>query len=234
VAKKILVIPDLHIPYHHPSAFDFLDALNEKLKPDLVINLGDEVDHHSISFHQHDADLLSPSSELEKAIFYLKDLSLIFPRMILLDSNHGSLYFRKIKANGLPSTIIKPLGQIYGTPKGWKWVSEYFLKLPTGDMVYFHHGKSSAPMGLSKNMGMCSVEGHHHGRFGVYYWSNGWKTFWGLHSGCLIDIKSLAFAYGKNNLPQPILGASVIIDGTPIPIRMCLDKKGLWDRQLPI
>ena len=42
--KSVLVISDLHIPYHHPQAFDFLKALKAKYKPDHVVNIGDELD----------------------------------------------------------------------------------------------------------------------------------------------------------------------------------------------
>ena len=45
--KSVLVISDLHIPYHHPDAFKFLAALKKKYKPDLVVNIGDEIDQHS-------------------------------------------------------------------------------------------------------------------------------------------------------------------------------------------
>jgi predicted phosphodiesterase len=42
--KSVLVISDLHIPYHHPQAFDFLQALKTKYKPDHIVNIGDELD----------------------------------------------------------------------------------------------------------------------------------------------------------------------------------------------
>ena len=58
--KSVLVISDLHIPYHHPDAFEFLKALKKKYKPDLVVNIGDEIDQHSISMHDSNPDL--PSS----------------------------------------------------------------------------------------------------------------------------------------------------------------------------
>ena len=35
--KSILCISDLHIPYHHPQAFDFLKALKKKISFDEVL-----------------------------------------------------------------------------------------------------------------------------------------------------------------------------------------------------
>ena len=79
--KSVLVISDLHIPYHHPDAFKFLAALKKKYKPDLVVNIGDEIDQHSISFHNHHPDLKSPGDELRAARVYVKELEKIFPKM---------------------------------------------------------------------------------------------------------------------------------------------------------
>ena len=62
--KSILVISDLHIPYHHRDSFEFLKALKKKYKPDLVVNIGDEIDCHALSFHDSNPDLPSAGDEL--------------------------------------------------------------------------------------------------------------------------------------------------------------------------
>ena len=72
--KSILCISDLHIPYHHPQAFDFLKALKKKIKPDLIVNGGDELDKHALSFHDSDPDLPSAGDELKQSKKYLSGL----------------------------------------------------------------------------------------------------------------------------------------------------------------
>ena len=93
--KSILCISDQHAPYHHPDTLDFLAALKKEYKPDCVVNMGDELDWHSISFHDHHPGLHSPKDELEIAKVFFKELHKMFPKMHVLDSNHGSLVFRK-------------------------------------------------------------------------------------------------------------------------------------------
>jgi predicted phosphodiesterase len=39
--KRILVISDLHIPYHHQDAFKFLKAIKKEFKPDTIINMAE-------------------------------------------------------------------------------------------------------------------------------------------------------------------------------------------------
>ena len=47
--SRILLISDMHIPYHHPDLLAFLQHLKDKYKPTRVICLGDEVDKRAIS-----------------------------------------------------------------------------------------------------------------------------------------------------------------------------------------
>jgi predicted MPP superfamily phosphohydrolase len=55
--SRILTISDLHIPAHHPQAFDFLKLLNKTIRPQIVVNGGDELDKHALSMHDSDPDL---------------------------------------------------------------------------------------------------------------------------------------------------------------------------------
>ena len=164
--RKVLVIPDTHCPYQHPDAWRFLDACHNQYGPfDHVIHLGDELDYHAISFHNHDPDLLSPSSELEAGIQEMRPLYDLFPKVTVLESNHGSLVLRKLKHHGLPARIIKPIVDILEAPKGWVWKFEHIIDLPDGSSAYFHHGKSATAFKTSQTMGMHSAEGHFHGKF---------------------------------------------------------------------
>ena len=57
--KKILVISDMHVPYHHKDSINFLKAIKKEFKPDRIINIGDLLDFHAINMHTHDPDLYS-------------------------------------------------------------------------------------------------------------------------------------------------------------------------------
>ena len=72
--KKVLLISDLHIPYHHPESFDFLQALKKEYKPDFILCGGDETDAHALSMHSHDPDLDSAGKELVEAKKHIKEL----------------------------------------------------------------------------------------------------------------------------------------------------------------
>ena len=80
--KRILVISDLHIPYHHKDSFEFLREIKKEYKPDFVVNIGDLLDFHAISMHSHDPDLYSAGHELDKSKEYIKQLESIFAQCV--------------------------------------------------------------------------------------------------------------------------------------------------------
>lgn len=226
--KSILVVSDLHAPYMHQDAVAFLKAIKNKYSPDRVIFSGDEVDYHAISFHDSDPDLDSAGKELERAINCLKPLYKLFPKAEILESNHGSLVFRKALANGLSRKFFRSPREILEAPKGWSWHFEVTAKLPDGTSCYFHHSKGVNAKKNSQAMGSSFVQGHHHETFELSFWGNPNALLFGMTVGCLVDPHSLAMAYNKNNLKRPVLGVGYIKDSKPFLIPMVLNKQGRW------
>jgi hypothetical protein len=226
-----LVIGDLHAPFMHQDAVRFMKAIKAKYKPHNVIFMGDERDGHSDSYHEHDPDLDSSGIELKKAIKQLQPFYKMFPKAVVLESNHGSLFYRKAQTAGIPGAVLKSYREILEAPKGWIWKFDHVLDTHLGK-VYFHHGKSSTIEKLSKNLGMSACQGHFHNRFYISYWSSPIGLYWDANAGCLVDHKSRAMAYGKNNLQKGILGCLIIINGVPQLIPMVLNSKGRWTNRL--
>lgn len=221
-------ISDLHAPYQHPDALEFLKRIKQIYQIEKWICLGDEVDYHAISFHDSDSELFSAGHELEAAKAFHKDLAKLFPNLDILESNHGSLIIRKAKHHGIPITVLKSYNEILEVPDTWKWHFDMTIKLDNKMPVYLHHGKSADVFKLSQSQSCSAIQGHYHEKFNIHYWGNSLGLYWGMQCGCLIDNKSLAFAYNKNNLKRPIIGTGVIIDDQPMLIPMVLDKKGRW------
>ena len=238
IGKSILVIGDTHIPFQHVDSWRWLAAIKKKYlnKKSIIIHIGDEVDGHNMSFHQNEIDIpFSPSSELEAAIdtMHMKGgLHELFPKLILLDSNHGSLIFRRAKFGGIPLHYLKGLKDVYKTPK-WNWHDEVQIKTGPRD-IYVCHGRSSANGKLAGSLGISTIQGHYHSKFGITWYSNGSESRFCAYTGCLIDDKNLAFSYGRLSIAKPILGSVLITeDGTPRLFKMTLTKDNRWDGKLP-
>lgn len=231
IANRILVISDLHAKYYHPDTLKFLAALKKKYQPTEVVLTGDEIEYNSISYHENSPELPSAGQELEEAIEALKPIYKMFPKAYILESNHGSLVLRKAKTAGLPRKVIKSYNDILEAPKTWQWVPNLILNTPRGP-VFFTHGMSSAVGKLSLTMSMSCVQGHHHHTAHIQYISTPERLLFDMIVGCMIDDKSLAFAYNKLIPKRPVISCAVIIDGVPHLIPMYLLPGGRWSGKL--
>lgn len=229
--KSILIISDTHIPYHHKDLLPFLKAIKKKYKPDRVVHIGDEVDKHAMSMHDSDPDLPSAGDELKQSLPIIKQLENLFPDMDILDSNHGSLVYRRALKHGIPKAYLRHYNEFLEVGKGWKWHDDLTLDTPGGP-VYFCHGKVADVLKLAQSMGMSCVQGHYHSSYSIKYYGNSLGLYFGLQVGCLIDKDSLAFRYNKTQRARPIIGLGMIIDGLPKLIPMVLNKNGRWIRKI--
>lgn len=226
--SRILTISDLHVPYHHREALAFLAYLKAKYKPTRIICLGDMEDKHALSYHDSDPDLASAGDELAKALPVIAELHKLFPNMDILDSNHGSLVYRKAKTHGIPKHYIKPYNDVLGVGDGWKWHNDLVIKLPDGGSCYFHHGKSTRGLILTQQMGMSSVQGHYHNSFSVEYHGTPIALNWAMQCGCLIDYKSYAFSYANVNIKRAVIGTGLIINSQPVLVPLLMNENGDW------
>lgn len=231
----ILIIPDQHFPYHHPDTFAFLEAIKKKYfsnGPFVTINLGDEIDHHNLSFHEKELGAPSASDELKDAKIFIKELEKIFPKQYVLESNHGSLLYRRAKHHGIPLEYFKTYKEVLETEK-FSWHEDILTKTKMG-MVYFCHGKSSAIGRIVKELGCSSVQGHFHTRASINWFETVMGSRFCMYAGCLVDRDRYAFRYARANIPRFIVNVSRISKyGYPHLIKMELDSNGRWTKNLP-
>ena len=115
---NVLVIGDTHLPFELPNYLDFVKEIQEKCKCGTVVHIGDLVDNHSISYHDHDPNGLSPKMEMDTCDKHLEAWFKAFPKLKLCRGNHDSLVDRKGKTVGLPKRSIKQYREIKNLPKG--------------------------------------------------------------------------------------------------------------------
>jgi metallophosphoesterase superfamily enzyme len=225
--QRVLVISDLHLPWQHPDAIHFLAEIKAKCKPEIIVNVGDEVDCHGISFHKSDTSLLNPDKELERAIEEIKKLNELFPKMYLCESNHGSLSYRRLKSEGIPIRNLKTLQDLYETPL-WEWHHEITLETHAGKVLVVH-GKSGGQYKLAMEQGISCIQGHFHCSASINWFTSTTSMRFNMFVGCLVDEKSMAFAYGKNIARKPILSVGFLTEyGEPCLLRMVTDHHGRW------
>lgn len=206
--RRVLVIPDLHCPFHHPDALAFLKAVYERHNCNEVVCLGDEVDFHAFSRWPKDPDGMGAGAELKAAIEALMPFYLAFPNVRVCTSNHTVRPMKLMFEAGLPEAFIPSYETMLNAPDGWKWADEWQID----GVKYFHgEGKSgqNAHVQFMKAYKQSLVHGHIHSYGAVSYEG---KHF-AMNAGCLIDEKLYAFKYARHMPIKPSIGAGVVIAG---------------------
>lgn len=215
-----LAVSDLHFPFAHADAIDFVADLYRSLKPDHVVLLGDEIDAHGWSRHDHDPDAPGSASELTLAVAEMKKLYKLFRGgrnrgvVNVCRSNHGERAARTAIPTGIPSTFIRTLREVLEAPYSWQWADRWLI-----DGVCYEHGEGytgvNSALHAARNNRTNTVIGHVHSWAGVQYHASAVNVIWGMNCGCLIDIDAPVFRYARARPHKAVIGTGVVEDGVP-------------------
>jgi hypothetical protein len=222
-AGNVLVIGDQHLPFGHNNYLDFCEKQYKKYNCSTAVFIGDIIDAHAISYHEHNPNGMSAGDELKAAINILKQWYKVFPNAYVTPGNHDCLIQRRSITHGLPSQLFKSFAEIIEAPKGWKFAHSFDI-----DGVLYTHGTGgggdNAYMQRAMKYRQSTVIGHFHSSLGVKYMASHKDLIFGMAVGSGIDIKSYAMEYNKDFLNRPIIGCGVVLDngrmGIPIPMEL--------------
>ncbi len=214
---KILVLPDIHIPFHNQSALECAIKIGEEFKPDEVIQIGDLLDCYELSRYMRSQYRQSNiDKEIKLGINVLKEIKdRIRPKQATMLCGNHEARVRKYLLNTAKSLAnldaLKIENLLNLKELGWNFIEEHlFYKI---NEQYFTHGEFHSTNALGKNMNEYHVNlisGHTH-RLGSKYLRSLDKTI-GVHEiGCLASF-DVATEYTKR--PNWQHGcATVIIKG---------------------
>ena len=207
--KNTLCVACTHIPFEHKDYLAFCQRIYKAFNCSRVVHLGDLVDNHSISYHEHDPSGWAPADEMKEADKHLKKWFKAFPKVSLCRGNHCSLVDRKGKTVGLPKRCFRSFREMWQLPDGW--VDDFSFTFD--DVLYTHgtgySGKTGHIMAAFDNR-MNTVIGHIHSVSGVEYLANSKSLIFGMAVGCGVDNRKYAFAYGKGFRRKPIVSCGVV------------------------
>ena len=209
---NVLVIGDLHLPFVHRHYLAFCKETQKKYKCKKVVQIGDVVDNHALSYFDHDPDGWSPKDEMAKADKELKKWFKAFPSVSLCLGNHDRLVDRKGKTHGLPSRAFRAFRDIWNLPEAWQESFEHEI-----EGVLYKHGEGYSGkmphMAAAEAERMNVVIGHIHTVAAFGWTASERDCIFGMAVGCGIDRHTYAFQYGRSFKKKPILAAGVVYDG---------------------
>lgn len=210
------IVADTHMPFVHPNYLRFCKDMFRKYKVDQVVFIGDVVDHHAISFHEHDCDGFTSGAELDAAREVMQKWHKAFKDAKVCLGNHDARAMRMARKVGLSCQYLRDYADIFETPT-WEWDWSFRI-----DGVLYEHGTGTTGKDAAFNRAMqkrCSVVmGHTHTHAGVKFHTNETSRIFGMGVGCGIDTHAYAFEYGRDFVTKPCLGCGVVLDNGTMPI----------------
>ena len=210
--KNVLVIGDLHAPFTLKTYLQFCRHQQEKFDCGTVIFIGDIVDNHYSSFHDTDPSGMGADDEVNEAILQLNEWKKLFPSCYVTIGNHDAIIARKLFANGISQKYLKSFNEVFNLPKEWKFVDQIII-----NKVLYTHGTTNALKRMT-DARISVVQGHLHSLSYVQHSQSEIDGLFAVQTGCGIDIKSFAFAYGKSFGKKPVISCAVILDNGKLPI----------------
>ena len=216
--KPVLIVPDLHAPYHHPDAIEFLLWVQKKMGcRKRVVSVGDMWDFHSMSFHKSEPEALGPEEEYEQIKAFSAEFAEAFPQGDVVLGNHCDIPKRKMVDAGIATSMLKDPNELYNLPSGWNIHQLYHVIEPDTWNVLVEHGCGSAGKygcaNTAKEKRCSYVQGHTHSNAAVIYSQNYRDTIFGMNVGCLLDSSSFAFKYAKHTTRKGNLGCGIVYSG---------------------
>lgn len=172
--RKILVLPDIHAPYHDARALNLVERVARKVKPTHIVSIGDLADCHAISAHQKTPERrLFWQEEIESAAGVVKRIRTWGDEFRMAEGNHETRLARYVmeKAPELSGTHAS-IRELLGVEKR-EWF-EYRTHFYIGGMSFTHDLGHSGPNSLKQTLdafGGCITFGHTH-RLGTHYDGN--------------------------------------------------------------
>jgi hypothetical protein len=223
----ILCVGDLHFPFGHPDAIQFIAAVKERFQPTKTILLGDEIDAHGLSNWDQDPNGRSAEDEHVLALVELHKLYKVVPEALVCESNHTSRIYKRGFKEGIPERFFRDYAEILEAPSTWYWDDHWDV-----EGIRFEHGESFGGVSGAMRSAIANMQstviGHIHAHASINWIHSPTNQIFSMNVGCLIAEKEYAFHYAKYVKARPWIGLGLIEDGVPRLIPMKMDKHGRW------
>lgn len=205
MSKRVLILGDIHFKWNHRRACQQVIQAAKELKPEAVIQIGDENDFILFTKYARDLDLLTPRQELDESrefrLKFYSDLRAVLPVSTQIYRMRGNHDDRAVKR-------IRELAPAYGSVVS-SWLEEYRATPGTKDIpeaefvfdgVMYEHGYLSGLGDHAKRNLHNTVVGHSHVGGLRNFPVVGRKGIWELNVGWLGDRNAPVFNYAPKKL----------------------------------
>lgn len=223
--ERVLAIPDCHFPFHNQDSLTKIYALIERLKPTVVIQLGDIYDCYSFSKYPRSHDIMTPKEEIAEARLAAEALwrnvraaGFSKMRMVQLVGNHDVRPQKRIEEKYPEIASLIDLNHLWQF-KSVETVIDDRCKFEIDGVIYTHGFRSKLGDHM-RFLGKSVVRGHSH-RAGLV-WLNQWeKLLFEMECGYIADDQAEPLKYTHTQQMSWIQACGFVSDFGPqiIPLR---------------
>lgn len=195
--STVVVLGDMHMPWHHKKALSLAIELIRLHQPDVVVQVGDALDQFAASKYPRSHNIMTPAEEFERGRAYHEFMW----RQVLAASpsttcyqllgNHDDRAMKRIaeRAPELAGLLLGGIRDLY-TFDGVTTVHDSSEELVIDDVVYIHGFLQFGQH--ARRMNRSCVTGHLH-KGGVQLMEEG--RIWELNAGWLGDVAAPVYGY---------------------------------------
>jgi len=217
--KRILVVSDLHAPYHDKAAWECLLEVIRETKPETIVIIGDAADCYAISSHpkslKRKADFATEVELVKKALAELRAAAGKSCRILWTEGNHEDRITRYLQSKAPEFGQLKELSaqELFKVSDfNIEWVP-YRTSIKIGNCSFTHDvgrcGVNTARQSLL-DFGGNIVVGHSH-RGGVSYQGEiKGSSHFCLNVGWLGDVNEIDYVHRNRALRDWQLGFGIV------------------------
>ena len=137
--EPVLIVSDLHAPYHSKAGWNLLLQVGKALKPKTIVIIGDFADFYSVSDHDKSAERANRmDDELESVEKCLDQLDALGASdKIFVEGNHENRLQRYLMKNPALARVVSTEKLLNLKKRGWEFVP-YKRHIRRGAIHYTH------------------------------------------------------------------------------------------------
>jgi hypothetical protein len=219
---KVLITPDLHAPFHHVKAVEWLYSQIEKYPPDVIVQIGDALDRFCFSRFARTHDIMTPKEEIDEGRAFMVNfwahIHKLVPKALKyqLLGNHSDRLLRQTMER-FPEvySIVKAADHEFFKFKNVITIMDSRAMLEIEDVIYVH-GWSSKIGDHAKHFGKSVCRGHSH-RLEVQFMNLAGNNIFEMACGFLADENQTPLQYGQSKVTNWTLGHGYVSKAGPVP-----------------
>lgn len=232
--KKLLLIPDCHVPYHDKRSMNLVRRMAKQVGFDILVTLGDFADFFKVSFHERTLDRRMGFASEVRAVNHELDMwdELGIKEKHFIAGNHEYRFDRYLaekapELSELPGLSVPELFRL--EERGWKF-TPYRSDLRIGKLWLTHDEGTSGPLACIRARGTYEgnvVIGHCHAATVAYQGNAKGETHVGASFGWLGDVSKVDYMHQvKARRWQQCIGTGVMESSGVVHLQACPIIKG--------